>query len=114
MSFSFVASTQALYVSWMDCSSVSAANAFEQAADANAKQVTPKVMVNSRIGTPWWYICEAATGSNVRFGSVAVVGVDSSRMAALGWKADIQPGRMSALTDTGRSEALEWPDLNVR
>jgi len=28
-------------------------------------------------------------------------------MAALGWKADTPPGRMSALTDTGRSEVLE-------
>ena len=35
-------------------------------------------------------------------------------MAALGRKADIQPGRMSALTDTGRSEALKQPNLNVR
>jgi len=33
-------------------------------------------------------------------------------MTALGWKADTHPGRMSALTDTGRSGALIQPDLN--
>jgi len=33
-------------------------------------------------------------------------------MAALGWKADIQPGRMSALTITGRFEDLELPKSN--
>jgi hypothetical protein len=47
-----------------------------------------------------------------RFGSLAVVGVDSSRMAALGWKADIQPGRMSAFTYTGRSVLPKIADLN--
>jgi hypothetical protein len=35
-------------------------------------------------------------------------------MAGLGWKADTRPGRMSALTNTGLSEALKRPDLNVR
>jgi hypothetical protein len=43
---------------------------------------------------------------NVRFGSLAVVQTYPSRMAALGWKADIRPGRMSAFTDTGHSDAL--------
>jgi hypothetical protein len=38
-----------------------------------------------------------------RFGSVAVIQTHSSRMAALGWKADVRSGRMSALTNTGRS-----------
>ena len=33
-------------------------------------------------------------------------------MTALGRKADIQPGRMSALTDTGRSEDLRLSRLN--
>jgi hypothetical protein len=46
-------------------------------------------------------------GSNVRFGSVAVVPPNSSPMTGLGWIADTQPGRMSALTDTGRSNAQE-------
>ena len=50
---------------------------------------------------------------NVRFGSEAVIQPDSSRMAALGWKADIEPGRMSTLADTRHSGGLEWPDLNV-
>ena len=50
----------------------------------------------------------------VRYGSLAVVQTNSSRMSALGWKADTRPGPMSALTDTGRSNALEEPDLNVR
>jgi hypothetical protein len=49
---------------------------------------------------------------NVRFGSLAVIATDSSAMTALGWKADTQPGRMSALTDTGRSEALRRPESN--
>jgi hypothetical protein len=49
-----------------------------------------------------------------RFGSLAVVQKHFTRMAALGWKADIEPGRMSALANTGRSAALEWPDLDVR
>ena len=33
-------------------------------------------------------------------------------MAALGRQADNQPGRMTALTNTGRSECLELPNLN--
>jgi hypothetical protein len=33
-------------------------------------------------------------------------------MSALGWKAAVHPGRMSALTDTGRSEALRRPEMN--
>jgi hypothetical protein len=33
-------------------------------------------------------------------------------MAALGWKADIQPGRMSALTDAGRLEPPKRLELN--
>lgn len=41
--------------------------------------------------------------NDFRFGSVAVVQTHSSPMAGLGQKADIQPGRMSALTNTGRS-----------
>jgi hypothetical protein len=50
--------------------------------------------------------------ANDRLGSVAVVETDSSPMTALGWKADIEAGRMSALTKTGRSKALRVPDLN--
>ena len=50
---------------------------------------------------------------NVRFGSVTVIQTHSSRMAALGRKAAIRPGCMSAFTQTGRSETLKWPDLNV-
>ena len=49
----------------------------------------------------------------VTFGSEVAVQNDFNRMAALGWKADIQTGRMSALTNTGRSEALELAKLNV-
>jgi hypothetical protein len=33
-------------------------------------------------------------------------------MAALGWKADIQSGRTSGLTDTGRSDSQEPANLN--
>jgi hypothetical protein len=33
-------------------------------------------------------------------------------MTALGRKADIQPGRMSALTNSGRSEVLEPAKVN--
>lgn len=44
---------------------------------------------------------------NVRFGSLAVIQTNSSPMTGLGWKADTQPGVMSAPTDTGRSEALK-------
>ena len=51
---------------------------------------------------------------NVRFGSVAAVRTHSSPMTALGWKADTRSGRMSALTDTGRSEVLKRADLNDR
>ena len=51
---------------------------------------------------------------NFRFGSLAVIQTNSSRMTALEWKADIEPGRTSALTNTGRSAALRGPDLNVR
>ena len=50
--------------------------------------------------------------SDGRYGSLAVIRTDSSPMAALGWKADAQPGRMSALTDTGHSERLRQTDLN--
>lgn len=57
---------------------------------------------------------ETGLSVNVRFWSVAVIQTDSGSVAALGWKADIQPGRMSALTNTGRSEALELADLNGR
>ena len=46
------------------------------------------------------------------FGSVAVVEAHFSPMAALGRIADGHPGRMSALTNSGRSDALKWPDLN--
>jgi hypothetical protein len=45
-------------------------------------------------------------------GSVAVVQTHSSLMAALGWKADIQPSRMSALTDTGHSISFNSAKLN--
>ena len=50
----------------------------------------------------------------VRFGSIAVVQTDSSSMTGLGWKADIPPGRMSALAKTGRAEALRSPKMSVR
>jgi hypothetical protein len=36
----------------------------------------------------------------------------SSPMAALEWIADIEPGGMSALINTGRSEVLEMPKSN--
>ena len=49
---------------------------------------------------------------NVGFGSVAVIQADSSAMTALEWKADTQPGWMSALTDTGHTEGPELPKLN--
>lgn len=45
-------------------------------------------------------------------GLVAVVQIDSNPMETLGWKADNRPGRMSALTDTGRSATLKRPDFN--
>ena len=57
---------------------------------------------------------ETGLSVNVRFGSVAVVRTHSSPMAVLGRKADTRPGRMSALTDTGRSDALRTPELNGR
>ncbi len=46
------------------------------------------------------------------FGSVAVIQTNSSPMTGLGWKAAIQPGRMSAFTNTGHSEAPKLPKLN--
>jgi hypothetical protein len=49
---------------------------------------------------------------NVAFGSVAVVKNDFNPMAGSGRKADTRPERMSALTDTGRSEAWKEPDLD--
>jgi len=33
-------------------------------------------------------------------------------MTALGWKADTRPGRVTALTNTRQSDALNWPDLD--
>jgi hypothetical protein len=51
---------------------------------------------------------------NGRFGPVAVIRANSSSMTALGRKADIQPGRMTAFTVTGHSEALKRADLNDR
>ena len=51
---------------------------------------------------------------NVCFGSLAAVETDSNPMTALARKADIQTGRVSALTDTGRSDALRSPQLDVR
>jgi hypothetical protein len=51
--------------------------------------------------------------TNDRFESLAVIRTNSSAMTALGRKADIEPGRMSAFTDTGRSGALKQVDLNV-
>jgi len=67
-----------------------------------------------------WFVQDHATTPpsiainlvNVWLGSVAVVQADSSLMAALGCRADIQLGRMSALTETGRSEILKLPKLN--
>ena len=50
---------------------------------------------------------------NDRIGAVAVVQTNPSRMAALEWKADIQPARMSVVTDTGRSKALRTLESNV-
>ena len=50
--------------------------------------------------------------ANVRYGSTAVIETHSSPMSALGRKADVKPGRMSALTDTGRSEVLRRSNLN--
>ena len=44
-------------------------------------------------------------------GSVAVIQTDSNSMAGFGRLADIQLGRMSALTDTGRTEALKQSDM---
>jgi hypothetical protein len=35
-------------------------------------------------------------------------------MTALGRKAAVQPGRMAAIIDSGHSEAMRKPDLNVR
>jgi hypothetical protein len=52
------------------------------------------------------------TGSSSASGSVAVVHTNSSPMTALGWKADTQLRGMSALTNTGRSEVTEFPELN--
>jgi hypothetical protein len=49
---------------------------------------------------------------SVAFGSKAVVQTDSSSMAALGWKADTPPGRISTLFATGCSDALSTPDSN--
>ena len=46
-----------------------------------------------------------AFATNLRFGSLAVVEGHLSLTAALGSKADTQPGRMSDLTNTERSEA---------
>ena len=40
-------------------------------------------------------------GSNVRFGSLAVIQTNSSPMTGLGWKADTRPGRTAAFPDTG-------------
>lgn len=48
----------------------------------------------------------------VRFGLSGVVQTDSTGMAAFGRFADIQPGRMSALIDAGRSEVPEPARLN--
>jgi len=55
---------------------------------------------------------ETGLSVNVRFGSLAVMQSDSSSMAALGWKADTQPGRMSVPTNTGRSVALKSPKFD--
>ena len=51
--------------------------------------------------------------STVRHGSVAVVQAHSSSMTGFGRLAYIQPGPMSGLADTGRSEGPELPNLNV-
>ena len=56
--------------------------------------------------------CPKECTLNVRFGSLGVVHTHFSRMAALGWKVDVQAGQMSAFTDTGRSDALRNADLN--
>jgi hypothetical protein len=50
--------------------------------------------------------------TNDLYGSLAVVQTHSSPMTAFGWKADIQPGRVFTLTDTGRSEVLKLPKLD--
>lgn len=44
----------------------------------------------------------------------AVINTNSSPLTGLGWKADGQPGRMSAFTVTGHSEALKRADLHGR
>jgi hypothetical protein len=58
------------------------------------------------ISSIFFYLC------NDRFGSLAVVHPNFSPMTALGWKADTQPGRMSAFTNTGRSEPSKSLELN--
>jgi hypothetical protein len=68
---------------------------------------SPSIQVN-----PQKYIGEKECTLNVRFGSLGVVHTHFSRMAALGWKVDVQAGQMSAFTDTGRSDALRNADLN--
>jgi len=45
-------------------------------------------------------------------GWLAVVQNDSSPLSGFGRLADTRPGRMSALTDTGRSELLKLPKLD--
>jgi hypothetical protein len=50
-------------------------------------------------------------GGNARFGSVAVVQTNSTRMAGLEWKADTLPGRMTAPTNSGRSGALNPTEM---
>jgi hypothetical protein len=50
--------------------------------------------------------------ANAALGSAAVVREDCSSMPGLGWKADNQPGGMSAPTDSGRSGSLKQADLN--
>ena len=55
---------------------------------------------------------ETGLSVNVRFGSLAVVQTDSNAMTALGCKADARPGRMSALTNTGRSVRKNLPITN--
>ena len=49
------------------------------------------------------FVAYRGSTSEFRFGSVAIIHIEYSQMAALGRKAETEPGRMAALTNTGRS-----------
>jgi hypothetical protein len=85
---------------------------FRQGVDSNREKRQVSEVDRSTNGRAYFRPNSAIT-TTVRNGSVAVIQTNSSRMAALEWKADTRPGRMSALTDTGRSAALKRADLNV-